>query len=355
MNKIITMIVVLLAASLGNVSFGMMGSHKLATPQRPNKLQSPSSHDARRKAFHDLHRDLRSKATIAQENRKRIEQRPSKDEAVAEAIFPKDILMHLGNYSANKELRATCRFMKDHCKVPLITRMEDFWCGNSQWIKKTTWPTEHDVFVYVEELDSIRNSLSPDYLRSDEGILIAEESDMMVANRLFKNWIPRWELTPNIMVYVNKQREQRELEKQKIDKNNEDCLRAFDFAICCDDVKSLSVLLQKNKEEVGLHCIQNSRVYSFSKQGNAYPLYKSWLIKAIKKDSKNVFEFLVQDNPFDLNNYCCHNPMRKDMGPIICDIEKSGKIAADKKDKYIAICTKHGCKTLPDFEDYLID
>jgi len=111
MNKIITMIVVLLAIGASGVSFGMMGKYKLPGPTRTTRLQSSSFGTARKQVFSDLRSEIEG-------------------QAVKNAFLTPDILIKMGVvYGFDKELGATCRYMNRH-----YVGLEGFGRNNPQWM-----------------------------------------------------------------------------------------------------------------------------------------------------------------------------------------------------------------------------
>lgn len=127
--------------------------------------------------------------------------------------------------------------------------------------------------------------------------------------------------------------------KKDITEHNNAVKRAAYLAVIWQDMAALDCMLEKNLP------IPNSLTHT-------YLFYKDLVVYAIDRSCYKSFEYLIQKNPCNLNNYYgkVENPILMFVGPIAKDV-KAACLSKEEEERLLAFCQKNGCLTLQQIKE----
>jgi len=126
-------------------------------------------------------------------------------------------------------------------------------------------------------------------------------------------------------------------------------LTLFEFSFCNGEIEGIFVF-QAQSDPFRDFPFQPHKIGRSSFDGlyTFYCMYKDWLQCLVVGDSKDDFEYLIRENPFNCNNKTFDRLIEEPEGPtidIIQSILASNNCGRKKTTRYIDICKKYGCKT----------
>lgn len=224
--------------------------------------------------------------------------------------------------SPSYNMRATCLAINSAIKMPQLENAKPFLNGTKCLLNNGYEQTKLEL--------SFRLSAGDYAIAEGFGTLQDFSSDGTIVNPNFQHW--------GIITQFRIKKID-ELEEH-IKQHNNDVKRAFYLGIIHEDTQSLDIILKKN-------------IPLIWEQSERYNFYKDLVLYAIDKKSHKSFEYLIQTNPFNLNNYFGYEPMPGvppnygytiSVGPITSTIMmECFRKGIKEEDQLLAFCKKNGC------------
>jgi hypothetical protein len=216
-------------------------------------------------------------------------------------------------------LRATCQAIKSAIKVPKLEELRLILNGEK----------------YLRNADDERAKVKLSHRLSAKDDVLARglcHKDDFLSDGTFR-WNGDGDYLVCACIQNHCSKKEGELEElmEQITQYNNAVKKAAYLAISCEDIESLGKML-RNLD------IPKSTA-------DKYCFYRDLVVYAIDRNCYKSFEYLIQANPYSLNNYRGNlsDPIYMMIGPITKDV-KAACISKGEEAKLLAFCQKNGCE-----------